>query len=59
MGNVALVVGKDSATLIPTSGGPAMNVAGPAVSVFRRESGKWKLARSVNLMAPVKNADPV
>jgi ketosteroid isomerase-like protein len=36
-----------------------MNVAGPAVSVFRRESGKWKLARSVNLMAPVKNADPV
>jgi len=53
IGNVALVVGKDSDTLTPVGGGPTMMVSGPAVSVFRREDGKWKLARSVNLMVPV------
>jgi uncharacterized protein (TIGR02246 family) len=56
IGNVAVVVGKDSATLTPVGGGPTMMVSGPAVSVFRREDGTWKLARSLNLMAPAKQA---
>jgi len=56
IGNIALVVGKDSAKLTPVGGGPTMMLSGPAVSVFRREDGKWKLARSVNLMAPAKQA---
>jgi uncharacterized protein (TIGR02246 family) len=54
IGNVALVVGKDSATITPVGGGPTMMVNGPAVSVFRREDGKWRIARIVNLMVPAK-----
>jgi uncharacterized protein (TIGR02246 family) len=54
LGNVAVVFGRDSARMTPLDGGPTMMLSGPAVSVFRREDGMWKLARSVNLMAPVK-----
>ena len=52
VGNVAVVFGRDSAKMTPLSGGPTMLVVGPAVSVFRRVDGAWKLARSLNLMAP-------
>jgi len=54
VGNVAVVFGKDSARLTPLDGGPTMLLSGPAVSVCRRVDGTWKLARSLNLMAPVK-----
>ena len=54
VGDVAVVFGKDTAKMTPLNGDPAMLVAGPAVSVFRRVDGTWKLARSLNLMTPVK-----
>jgi uncharacterized protein (TIGR02246 family) len=54
VGDVAVVVGRDSSKLTPVDGGPTMLLSGPAVSVFRRVDGTWKLAHSLNLMAPVK-----
>jgi ketosteroid isomerase-like protein len=54
VGGVAVVFGKDSAKMTPVDGGPTTAVSGPAVSVFRRVDGTWKLARSLNLMAPVQ-----
>ncbi|PYT03613.1 MAG: hypothetical protein DMF60_17810 [Acidobacteria bacterium] len=54
LGDVALVSGNDSAIATPIDGGPPIALRGPAVSVFRRMDGTWKLARSLNLMAPVK-----
>jgi uncharacterized protein (TIGR02246 family) len=54
VGNVAVVSGKDSAKMTPVDGSPTVLLSGPAVSVFRRVNGTWKLARSLNLMAPVK-----
>jgi len=51
-GDLALVVGIDSAMVTPVPTGPALQVSGPAVSVFRRNAEGWKLARAINLMAP-------
>ena len=55
VGSVAIVFGKDSAKMTPVDGGPTVFLSGPAVSVFRRVDGMWKIARSLNLMAPVKS----
>src|SRR5438552_6059844 len=54
LGDNALVVGNDSAVITPVGHGPITKVSGRAVSVFRREAGVWKLARSLNLMTPTK-----
>ena len=56
VGNVVVVAGKDSATINQVGVGPARMVRGLAISVFRCEGGNWKLARSLNLMAPVKES---
>jgi hypothetical protein len=34
-------------------GKPATKRAGHTLSVFRKQNGKWRLARDANLLAPV------
>lgn len=38
----------------PRDGGRAVTRAGHTLTVFRREDGRWRLARDANLLAPVE-----
>ncbi len=39
----------------PSGGGPSMTRAGHALSVLRKQNGKWVLARDANMLAPVSS----
>ena len=35
------------------AGGPAIKRTGPALSIFKKQDGRWRLFRDANLLAPV------
>lgn len=54
LGDWAFMWSKLTVTLT-AAGSPPVDYAGHALSVLRKEDGKWRLARDANLLAPVKN----
>lgn len=42
---------KLAVTVTPPDGGPPMRHAGQTIGIYRRESGRWVLARDANLVA--------
>lgn len=52
-GDLAYATARLDITVTPKSGGPIKQLAGNALSVFRRmPDGSWRLARDANLVAP-------
>jgi ketosteroid isomerase-like protein len=52
-GDWAFIRTRLSVTMTPPQGAPVER-AGHTLTVFRREAGRWRLARDANLLAPVK-----
>jgi uncharacterized protein (TIGR02246 family) len=52
-GDLAYLWSRLSVSVTPKGGEP-MERAGHTLTVFRKESGQWRLARDANLLAPVK-----
>jgi ketosteroid isomerase-like protein len=44
---------SELAVAVTPPAGPPMKLAGPVLSVLRRERGKWVLARDANMLTPV------
>lgn len=53
VGDVAYARGRLSISVAPIAGGEPTRLAGYTLSVFRRQEGRWMLARDANLLAPV------
>jgi uncharacterized protein (TIGR02246 family) len=53
-GDWAFLWSRLSVTMTPPDGTPPVERAGHTLTVFRREQGRWKLARDANLLAPVQ-----
>ena len=53
LGDWAYIWTRLSVTMIPPGGASPMNRSGHTLSIFRRENGKWLLARDANMLAPV------
>ena len=51
-GDWAFMWTKLAVAVTPPTGAPT-KLAGPTLSVLRREGGKWLLARDANMLAPV------
>jgi uncharacterized protein (TIGR02246 family) len=52
-GDWAFIRTRLSVTMTPPQGAPVER-AGHTLTIFRREAGRWRLARDANLLAPVK-----
>ena len=53
-GDVAYTRGRDSVSVTPFAGGEAMQLAGYALTVWRKQlDGRWVLAREANMVSPV------
>ena len=54
VGEVAYTLSRDSLSVTPRAGGEAMQLAGHALTVWRKQpDGRWVLARDANLLSPV------
>jgi uncharacterized protein (TIGR02246 family) len=56
MGDCAFAWTELRVTVTPRDGGAAKVRAGHTLTVFRREHGRWVLARDANLLVPVPSA---
>lgn len=54
MGDWAFMWTKLKVTVTPPDGAPTMMRAGHTLSILRKLSGQWLLARDANLLAPVQ-----
>lgn len=54
LGDWAYIWTKLSVVMTPKDGGPDVKRAGPTLSIFRRESGRWLLARDANMLAKIE-----
>ena len=54
-GDWAFMWSRLTVTVTPPTGAP-MKLAGPVLSVLRREGGRWVLARDANMLTPVAAA---
>ena len=53
VGEVAYTRSRESVSVIPIAGGEAMQLAGHALTVWRKQpDGRWSLARDANLLSP-------
>ena len=53
-GDVAYTRGRDSVSVTPIAGGEPMQLAGYALTVWRKQpDGRWVLAREANMVSPV------
>ena len=57
-GDWAFAWARLSVIATPADGSPPVERAGHTLTVFRREQGRWLLARDANLLAPVKPSTP-
>lgn len=57
-GDLAFIQAKLSVVVAPPGATQPVERAGHTLTVFRREGGKWLLARDANLLAPVKRSSP-
>jgi uncharacterized protein (TIGR02246 family) len=55
VGDWAFMWAKLTVAVTPPTGAP-MKLAGPVLSVLRREGGRWVLARDANMLTPVAAA---
>ena len=55
-GDLAFIRTKLSVMVTPPGAGQPVERAGHTLTVFRREGGKWLLARDANLLAPVQRS---
>jgi uncharacterized protein (TIGR02246 family) len=55
-GDLAFIQTKLSVTVTPPGASRPIERAGHTLTIFRRESGKWLLARDANLLAPVRGS---
>jgi uncharacterized protein (TIGR02246 family) len=53
LGDWAFMWTKLAVTVTPPNGAPSMTRAGHTLTILKKESGKWVLARDANLLAPV------
>jgi len=54
VGEVAYTRSRESVSVIPIAGGEAMQLAGHALTVWRKQpDGRWALARDANMLSPV------
>lgn len=54
VGDVAYAVSRDSLSVTPRAGGPATQLAGHRLTVYRRQpDGRWLLARGAHTLSPV------
>lgn len=51
-GEWAFIWTRLSVTMTPPGGAPPMTRAGHALSILKKEKGKWLLARDANMLAP-------
>jgi uncharacterized protein (TIGR02246 family) len=51
LGDWAYIWTQLSVVMTPKGGGEAVKRAGPTLSIFRKESGRWLLARDANLLS--------
>jgi uncharacterized protein (TIGR02246 family) len=54
LGDWAFMWSKLQVTVHSPGGAPPMVRAGHTLSILRKETGRWRLARDANLLAPVK-----
>ncbi len=55
IGDWAFMRTKLKVSVTPPGGAPPMVRAGHTLSILKKESGKWLLARDANLLSPVKS----
>ena len=54
VGDMAYTLCRDSLALTPRTGGPATQLAGHRITIYRRQSdGRWLLARDAHTLSPV------
>ena len=51
LGDWAYIWTQLSVVMTPKGGGDAVRRSGPTLSIFRRESGRWLLARDANMLS--------
>ena len=56
LGDWAFMWTKLKVVVTPPNGAPPMTRAGHTLSILKKQSGKWVLARDANMLAPVQNA---
>lgn len=56
-GDLAYMWSKLAVSVTPAGAGQPMERAGHTLTVFRRVSGEWLLARDANLLAPVQRTN--
>ena len=56
LGDWAFMWSKLTVAVTPPTGS-SMRLAGPVLSVLRREGGRWVLARDANMLTPVPEGD--
>lgn len=54
MGDWAFMWAELSVHIIPPGGGSSMARAGHTLSIFKKQSGKWLLARDANMLSTVR-----
>lgn len=55
LGDWAFMWTKLAVVVTPVGGAQSMTRAGPTLSILKKQSGKWVLARDANMLAPVPN----
>ena len=55
LGNWAFMWQKLTVVTTPPEGGPASTRKGHTLTILKKESGRWVLARDANLLAPVED----
>ena len=53
LGDWAYIWTQLSVVMTPKGGGEAVKRSGPTLSIFRKESGRWLLARDANMLSKV------
>jgi uncharacterized protein (TIGR02246 family) len=53
-GDLAYAWLKLAVTVTPTAGGASMKLGGHTLGIYRREGGRWVLARDANLVMPTE-----
>lgn len=53
LGDWAFMWARLTVVVTPPGGAPSMKRAGPTLTLFKKQGGKWVLARDANMLAPV------
>lgn len=56
LGDWAFMWSKLTVVATPPAGAPSVTRAGHTLTIFKKQNGKWVLARDANMLVPVPNA---